>query len=279
MSNFNMTVALCSDKNRKFVAIINLKDKFVRMKNFICLCSLLAAMGLNNASAQTPSYPDTDNGGNAVYYKIANAYPEYSKFCIEDNTRKAGTAGYKFIVEEMAEGKYAQEWQIVAAANDQSGTYYLRNRSTRRYISPAGVWKDNYYAQEATGSKVNLKPFTFQDLKDSQIAIKYADGSDERYLFAADSAGVVPSFNSYGIENSVWAWKVCTANGVPVSVGKILKESNVKIKVEDRVIKVEGTGVYTVVNDEGAVMPKESRLMPGVYFVNAEGVAYKVLVK
>ncbi len=116
-------------------------------------------------------------------------------------------------------------------------------------------------------------------MNDNQISIKFEDGEDVRYLFAADSAGVVPSFNEYGNENSVWAWKVCTTTGVPVSVGKIIKENNVKIQVIDRVIKVEGTNVYTIINDEGMILAKDQQLMPGIYFVNAKGISYKVLVK
>ncbi len=247
------------------------------MKNSLLLISFLLVFGAKSASAQ--NYPSTDSLGNTVYYKIVSAYPEYSKMCISDNTRKAGTTGYKFIIDEMQDGVYVQEWQIIAAANDDSGTYFLRNRSTRRYISPAGAWKDNFYAQEATGTKINLKSFTFEDLNDNQISIKFEDGEDVRYLFAADSAGVVPSFNEYGNENSVWAWKVCTTTGVPVSVGKIIKENNVKIQVIDRVIKVEGTNVYTIINDEGMILAKDQQLMPGIYFVNAKGISYKVLVK
>lgn len=247
------------------------------MKNSLLLFSFLLVFGAKNASAQ--NYPSTDSLGNKVYYKIVSAYPEYSKMCIVDNTRKAGSTGYKFTVEEMQDGVYVQEWQIVAAANDDSGTYFLRNRSTLRYISPVGAWKDNFYAQEASGTKINLKSFTFEDLKDNQISIKFADGDDVRYLFAADSAGTVPSLNEYSKENSVWAWKVCTTTGVPVSVSKIIKDNNVKIQVVDRVIKVEGADVYTVMNDEGMLLNKDQQLMPGIYFVNAKGISYKVLVK
>ncbi len=246
------------------------------MNKGILLISLLALCGVNRLSAQ--NYPSTDASGAKVYYKIASAYPEYSQMCIEDNSLRASTTGYSFLVSEMSDNT-KQEWELVAAANDDSGTYYFRNRSSRRYISSAGAWKDNYYTPNAATIRTTIKPFTIQELNDSQIAIKYNDGNDDRFLFAADSAGVQPGFNIYSLENSVWAWKVCDASGVPVSVAKILKEGNVKISVENRVIKVEGVDVYSLYNDEGVRLNNGSVLEPGIYFVSAKGVSYKVLVK
>ena len=246
------------------------------MNKGILFISLLALSGVNRLSAQ--NYPSTDASGAKVYYKIASAYPEYSKMCIEDNSLRASGTGYSFLVSEMSENT-KQEWELVAAANDESGTYYFRNRGSRRYISSAGSWRENYYTPVAAAVRTTIKPFTIQELDNSQIAIKYNDGTDDRYLFAADSADVQPGFNIYALENSVWAWKVCDASGVPVSVAKILKESNVKIEVVNRVIKVEGVDAYSLYNDEGVRLNNGSVLEPGVYFVSAKGVSRKVLVK
>ncbi len=246
------------------------------MKKSLVLVSVLAFCGVSRMSAQ--NYPSTDTSGNKVYYKIASAYPEYSQMCIEDNSFKASTTGYSFLVNEMSDNA-KQEWELVAAANDNSGAYYFRNRSSRRYISSSGAWKENYYVPRAEATKANIKPFIVQDIKDGQITIKYNIGGDDRYLFAADSAGVIPGFNIFNLENTVWAWKVCNASGVPVSVTKILKENNVKIAVENRVIKVEGVDVYSLYNDDGMLLNNGSALDPGVYFVCAKGVSYKVLVK
>ena len=69
-------------------------------------------------------------------------------------------------------------------------------------------------------------------------------------------------FNVYGLENSVWAWKVCDATGVPVSINKILKENNVKVSVVNRVIKVEGVDVYSLYNDEGIRLKTTACLNP-----------------
>lgn len=247
----------------------------MRKKIFFLLVAVVLSAAC--ASAQT-SYPSTDSDGNTVYYKLLSAYPDYANMCITDNSRKASTTGYNFLIQEVEEDSYVQEWMLVVSV-DTAGEYYLRNRSTRRYISPAGTWKGDYYTPNYTSSKTAIKPYTLVDLKENQIAIKYNDGSNERYLFVADSAGTKPSFNEYGLENSVWAWKVCTRTGVPVSIGKIIKESNVKVTVENRVIRVEGTDSYVIVNDEGVQFPKHTVLQPGIYFVNANGIAYKVLVK
>ena len=52
-----------------------------------------------------------------------------------------------------------------------------------------------------------------------------------------------------------------------------------KVSVVNRVIKVEGVDVYSLYNDEGIRLENDSVLEPGIYFVSAKGVSYKVLVK
>ena len=247
------------------------------MNKSILLISLLVLCGVNCVSAQKQKYPSTDASGAKVYYKIASAYPEYSQMCIEDNSLRASSNGYSFWVNEISDNT-KQEWELVVSTDGEEN-YYFRNRSSRRYISSAGSWKDNYYTPNAATIRTTIKPFTIQELDDNQIVIKYNDGNGDRYLFAADSAGVQPGFNVYGLENSVWAWKVCDATGVPVSINKILKENNVKVSVVNRVIKVVGVDVYSLYNDEGIRFENDSVLEPGIYFVSAKGVSYKVLVK
>ncbi len=247
------------------------------MKKNILLPAILLLAGAGSANAQ--KYPSTDADGNTVYYKIVSAYPEYSKKCIADNSRYASTTGYNFLIADLNDQTTLQDWKIVAYASSDTTKYFLRNRSTNRYISTEGEWKNNYYAQKVSNSKTGLSPFTFVDLKDNQIAIKITGDGGDRYLFAADSAQAMPSFNSYAMENSVWAWKVCLKDGTPISVRNILKNNNIKVEVVNRVIKVSGTDTYSVVTDDGALLPRESVLAPGIYFVNAKGVSYKVLVK
>lgn len=236
----------------------------------------LALCCTSNLAAQ--KYPAEDADGEKIYYKIANAYPEYSQKCIE--YQAPGTNGYYFVVNDMESDNPGQEWEIVAAANDDSGQYYLRNRRSRRYIGSAGEWKGDNFTPNAVSTRESTSPFTFEDLDNGQIVIKTGEGDDTRFLYAADSVATSrPAYNRYAMENSVWAWTVSTAGGTSVSVPQLLKDNRVKVTVENRVIKVEGAERYSLYNDEGARLAAGSTLAPGVYFVSVGGVSYKVLVK
>ena len=139
------------------------------MNKSILLISLLVLCGVNCVSAQ--KYPSTDASGAKVYYKIASAYPEYSQMCIEDNSLRASSNGYSFWVNEISDNT-KQEWELVVSTDGEEN-YYFRNRSSRRYISSVGSWKDNYYTPNAATIRTTIKPFTIQELDDNQIVIKY----------------------------------------------------------------------------------------------------------
>lgn len=251
------------------------------MKNQAILASLALALCCTSSLA-AQKYPAEDADGGKIYYKIASAYPEYSQKCIEYQTPANASAGYYFVVGDMADGNEAQEWEIVAAAEGDSAHYYLRNRRSRRYIGTTGAWKGDFLTPDPATTRSNTSALTIDDINDGQITMRYTDnGGSERYLFAADSAaGTRPSFNRFAMENSVWAWKVCTASGTPVSVPRLLKDNAaVKVSVENRVIKVEGADSYSLYNDEGTRIAKGAVLSPGIYFVSVGGVSYKVLVR
>ena len=240
------------------------------------LCTLTL---LCTASAQTTTFPSTDSTGTNIYYRIVNAAPEYSRICLTDNTVKAGTTGYKFTLEPIDMNSLKQQWSLIAKANDTTGCYYFRSRSSRKYISPVGDWHDDICAASVSGSRINLDPLQIVDVGEDQVAITYNDGNDTRYFYAADSAGTKPVFNRYGIANTVWAWKIYDAKDQAVSIKQILRNANVRIEVVDRRIKVYGADSYSIYNDEGLRMPTDSQLQPGVYFINAKGVSFKTLVK
>lgn len=250
------------------------------MKNKAILASLaLALCCASNLAAQ--KYPAEDADGGKIYYKIASAYPEYSQKCIEYQTPASTSAGYYFVVSDMADGNEAQEWEIVAAAEGDSAHYYLRNRRSRRYIGTTGVWKGNFLTPDPATVRSNTSALTIADLNDGQISIRYTDNGSDRYFFAADSAAEArPAFNRFAMENSVWAWKVCTASGTPVSVPQLLKDNAaVRVSVVNRVVKVEGADSYSLYNDEGMRIAKGAVLSPGIYFVSVGGVSHKILVK
>lgn len=246
------------------------------MKRYIFLA--IAAVIVGTGCAFSQSYPTTDADGNTLYYKIMSAYPEYSDMCITDNTSNSSTV-YKFLIKENDPDDLKQQFSLVVDVNGTDTAYYLRNRKTRKYISSKTNWDGRYYASNYYSVRFTITPCTFEDISDGQIAMKIITSSDTCYLMAADSAETMPSFDVYSLKDSRWAWKVCDASGVPVSINEIVSGSNVKVSVVDRVIKVEGTDNYTIYNDEGVAFPKETVLTPGIYFVDVKRLTYKVLVK
>lgn len=249
----------------------------MNIKHLLLGVAVLACCG--SAVAQT-SYPEKDSTGTVVYYRIRSAYPNYSNLYITDNTTKAiSSAGYYYTVSPYDVTATGQQWQVVAATAGSDTTYYFRNRRTRRYIGATGAWRGNYYAQSYAGTKVGLTPISVTDIGAGQITLSFEEDGEKRYIFAADSAGIAPPYSRYVVRNTPWAWKVCNIVGIPVSVKQMLRDNNVTVSVVDRHIRVEGADAYSVYTDDGVEVPADAALQPGVYLVNAKGIAYKVIVK
>lgn len=248
----------------------------MNIKQLLLSVAVLACCA--GAGAQT-SYPEKDSTGTVVYYRICSAYPDYSNLYVTDNTTKAGTAGYYYTVSPYDVTATGQQWQVIAATAGSDTTYYFRNRRTRRYIGASGAWRGNYYAQSYSGTRVGLTPINVTDIGAGQITLSFEEDGETRYIFAADSASVAPPYNALVVRNTPWAWKVCNIVGVPVSVKQMLRDNNVTVTVADRHIRVEGADTYSVYTDDGMQVPADAALQPGVYLVNAKGIAYKVIVK
>jgi hypothetical protein len=262
----------------KPLSIIAIKQSSNIMKKTL-LTAFSTLTLLLTATAQSTTFPSTDSTGANVYYRIVNAAPEYSRICLTDNTAKAGTTGFNFILTDIDMNSLKQQWSLIAKANDTTGSYYFRNRSSKKYISPEGDMHDNICAAAVSSSRININPLQIVNVGENQVAIIQSDNNDTRYFYAADSTGKKPVFDSHNLVNSAWAWKVYNANDQAVSIKQILKDANVKIEVVNRRIKVYGAKVYSIYNDDGIRMPADSELLPGIYFVNAKGVSFKTLVK
>ena len=126
---------------------------------------------------------------------------------------------------------------------------------------------------------MSTDPYEFIELTHDQVAIKYNDGASDNYLFVADSAQNVPTFDKYNLADSRWAWFVSDPNGTPVSIKDITADKNAEISVENRQIKVNGTDRFEVFDIEGRQLDSKGTRQPGIYIVVVNNVAYKVAVE
>ena len=220
------------------------------MKKIKPLVILIAAAFAAPAGIAAQNYPATDENDQKIYYKIVSADPQYGKKCLEDNSATSGTSKYKFLINNLADDNRYQEWELIADA-DSDNKYYLRNRQSRKYVSTKGTWVDNYLSAENTTTKMSTDPYEFIELTHDQVAIKYNDGASDNYLFVAESAQNVPTFDKYNLADSRWAWFVSDPNGTPVSIKDITADKNAEISVENRQIKVNGTDRFEVFDIEG----------------------------
>ena len=245
------------------------------MKKIKPLVILIAAAFAAPAGIAAQNYPATDENDQKIYYKIVSADPQYGKKCLEDNSATSGTSKYKFLINNLADDNRYQEWELIADA-DSDNKYYLRNRQSRKYVSTKGTWVDNYLSAENTTTKMSTDPYEFIELTHDQVAIKYNDGASDNYLFVADSAQNVPTFDKYNLADSRWAWFVSDPNGTPVSIKDITADKNAEISVENRQIKVNGTDRFEVFDIEGRQLDSKGTRQPGIYIVVVNNVAYKV---
>ena len=179
----------------------------------------------------------------------------------------------------IAEATGGTLYEIVPQQAYTSDDLDWRNRQSRKYVSTKGTWVDNYLSAENTTTKMSTDPYEFIELTHDQVAIKYNDGASDNYLFVADSAQNVPTFDKYNLADSRWAWFVSDPNGTPVSIKDITADKNAEISVENRQIKVNGTDQFEVFDIEGRQLDSKGTRQPGIYIVVVNNVAYKVAVE
>lgn len=247
------------------------------MRKINALLSIAIALAASaNVSAQ--KYPSTDGEGNTIYYKIMSASPGYENKCLEDNSINSSKSDYKFLINDSKTDNQYQEWELVADASSND-KYYLRNRKSRRYVSTKGSWVENYMSVENAVTKQSTKPYEFVQLSKNQIAIKFNDGTTDRYIGAIDSAQTAPRFDRNVLEDSRWAWYVADQNGTPVSISAITADVSSDISVENRRIVVKGNDNYEIYDTEGRRLSKNGTRLPGVYIVKTKDSNYKVAVE
>ena len=96
------------------------------------LFAVYLLMGLMGGKALAQDYPEKDDAGATIYYKIFSAAPGNTGLCLQDNSKENGKYAYP-LAEHENDNKF-QEWQFVPG--DAPGTYLPPRRlTTTRYSS------------------------------------------------------------------------------------------------------------------------------------------------
>jgi len=232
-------------------------------------------LGMFGGTVLAQDYPEKDDNGATIYYKVFSAAPKNNGLCLQDVSRDNGKYAY-LLTEHETDNRY-QEWQFVPG--DAPGTYLLRNRATYRYISTTGDWINSFFAIAFATKKSFDNELLFTPISDGQMLITYQQGTVTHYMYAGDTQTGPDIFSSSSEHyNSSRAWYVFPLSGVPTDVAEA-KEGRVSIQAINRRIVVSGTRQYRVHDIQGREVDADSELLPGIYVVEAAGEVKNVLVK
>ena len=216
---------------------------------------MLACMAPHPIAAQ--DYPQTDENGQTVYYKIMSAYPEYAArtLCLQDDSQNK--TGFPYVLQEHDADQRGQEWTLVAASVVDK-TFHLRNRRSYRYISTEGSWMDGLFTHTYATKKISTDALTIRSIGTDQVTISFQADDDERRFAAADVSQSLPETGN-SLEDTPWAWRI-----VPVSsLTGIESPLSVSPKGEDEVYDLSGRKLSDDAR-RGSIMPH------GVYIVNGK---------
>lgn len=231
-------------------------------------------MCIPTVGALAQDYPEKDDNGATIYYKIFSAAPRNNGLCLQDESKNDGKYAY-LLAEHETDNKF-QEWQFVPG--DAPGCYLLRNRATYRYVSTTGDWINSFYAITFATKKAIDNEILFTPIGDGQVTMTYKNGATTHYMLAGDSGAGPDIFDGTSHYSTNRAWYVFPLGTVPVTAAEA-KQGSVTIQAFNRRIVVSGTRDYRVYDIQGREVEADSELLPGIYVVEAEGEVKNVLVR
>lgn len=236
--------------------------------------ALALALLLPTLAAGAQDYPQKDDSGATIYYKIFSAAPQYEGLCLQDDSR-AGTQYPIGLAAHEVDNKY-QEWTLVPGTTP--GTYQLRNRATYRYVGTTGNWVDAFFVQGMAAKASAAGPLLFTSQGDGQVTMTYTEGTTTRFLLVGDTDRGPEIFEKKGHKDTSRAWLIYPSTAIPDDV-HTAQGAQVSIQVVERRIVVSGTRDYHVWDLQGRAVTDESPLQPGVYTVEAAGTVKNVMVR
>lgn len=236
--------------------------------------ALALALLLPPMVASAQDYPQKDDSGATIYYKIFSAAPQYEGLCLQDDSR--GDSPYPIgLAAHEVDNKY-QEWTLIPGTTP--GTYQLRNRATYRYVGATGNWVDAFFAQGMAARASSAGTLLFTPQGDGQMTMTYIEGTTTRFLLVGDTDKGPEIFEKKGHKDTSRAWLIYPTTAVPSDV-HTAQGAQVSIQTVGRRIVVSGTRDYRVWDMQGRAVDSESELQPGVYAVEAAGTVKNVMVK
>lgn len=242
------------------------------MKRTLITAFLLAASWI---AATAQDFPEKDEQGGVIYYKIFSADPENEGLCLQDNTRDTSSR-YPFLLMPHEQDNKLQEWQFMPGTAE--GTYLLRNRSTYRFVSVGGNWVDAFYVVDFATKKSTENAILFTPLKNGQMTMTYKSGSTTHYILAGDNSKGPEIFSKDKHYNSNRAWYVYPASTVPSEVAE-MRQGEVIIQAVGRRVVVCGATHWHLYDIQGRELPHDGEQQPGIYVVEADGAMKNVLVR
>ena len=247
------------------------------MKKIVSKLTFTALLLATATNATADDFPATDPvTGDELYYKIESACTGFNGKCMTDNRANAATSPYAYTVEDFAAENTLQEWQLAAS----NGAYYLRNRSTHRYICIGqSSWVGNYLSVGYSMTRSSCLPFTLTALEDGETALSYSDDGGDHYLCAADSAQSPQALDITKLKGSPWAWKIVCTTGTSAVNSALADGKKISVKAQDRSIIVTGTEDFRIFDFLGRQLPKTGARAAGTYIVRAGDEAFKILIQ
>lgn len=227
--------------------------------------------------AGAQDFPERDNQGNVIYYKIFSAAPDCAGLCLTDNTADAST-DYKYLMTgNEADNRY-QEWRLIA--DETAGCYHLRNRATYRYVSTSGTYVDIFYAitfatKQAAGNALLFTSLT----NDGQWSMTYKDGVTTKYMGVGDETKGLDIFRKTDLPGTARAWYIVPSGQMPPNAVEATSKGHADIRVVDHRIVVSGCSSYEIYDVQGRQVPCDTELQPGLYVVKADDTVKNIMVK
>lgn len=210
--------------------------------------------------------------GSEYWYNILSAKDGVNNMAVKDNSKSNGS--FPFAVTALDENDQTQQWKLIR--DGDTGKVDIVNRATGFHIL-TNSFAEGVYNATMNGYVMKHPGFTFSYLGLKQYAISGVENDDiERYLAMQDTGAEAVRLDPYAMPSSAFAWTLREAGystGVDAATVKPL------IKIANGTVSVENFKDYTVTNALGIAMPKDTRLLPGVYFVIAGGTTTKVTIK
>ena len=223
----------------------------------------VAIMAYKPNIIKTPASLLSENSGNYRWYWIKSTATGYAK----DKVISAGTraVGAKFTIETQAEEiNDAQLFRFVLT-EDQTAVAHIINKT--------GTYKasDGKIANETTeGKTFAIKPFN-----DS-----YSFNIKPTSVSAIHAAGDFNIVNYNGAVGSASAWTFVYAVETSATTNtQQLNNDRYTIRLENKVIKVDGVEAFEVYTTSGQRVNQNSPLKSGVYIVKFYDVVEKVMVR